>query len=86
MSKFLLNELGKKPMRLTQCSNLNIIALIENNRRSGKLVHLHDREWFAEKGIQPMEKEFTSTKGKFAGNLMKKSHANKIMDHFTDED
>ena len=62
------------------------MPLIENGAHLGKLEHLHDGKWFREKGIQPMKKEFTTSKGKFAGNLMEKMHSNKIMNYLTCED
>ena len=73
-------------MWLTQCNNLNIIALIQNSVRSGKLEHLHNRKWFAKKDIQPIKKEFTSAKGKFASDLIEKLCSNKIINYLTDED
>ena len=85
-SKLLSNETKKKPMWLSQCNNVNVMTLIENGARSGKLGHMHDGKWFAEKGIQPMKKEFSTTKGKFAGNLMEKIYSNKIMNYLTCED
>ena len=73
-------------MWLTQHNNLNIIVLIQNSVRLGKLEHLYDRKQFAEKSVQPMKKEFTSARGKFTGNLIEKLHSNKIMNYLADED
>ena len=56
------------------------------SRQSGKLAHFYDRKWFAEKSIQQMKKEFTSTKGKFTVNLIEKLHSNETMNYHADED
>ena len=77
---------SKKPMQLTQYNNANIQALIENRQRSGKLLHLYNGKQFAEKSIQLVKNEFTSTKGKFTGNLIEKLHSNKITNHLTNTD
>ena len=73
LSKLLSNETKKKPMWLSQCNNVKVMTLIENGARS-------------EKGIQPMKKEFSTTKGKFTGNLVEKIYSNKIMNYLTCED
>ena len=51
---------------------------------SSYLENLHDGKHQAEKGIQPVKGSFTSKKGKFAVNLMKKSHTNKILNQLAD--
>ena len=47
---------------------------------------MNDGKWFTEKGTQPMKKEFTSTKDKFASNLIEKWCSSKIMNYLTNED
>ena len=36
--------------------------------------------------MQPVKNEFTTTKGKFASNLIDKLYSNKIMSHLTNDD
>ena len=73
-------------MRLTQCNNANIMALIENHWQSGKLPRLHNGKQFAKKGIHLVKNEFTSAKGKFADNLIENLCSNKIMNYLTNKD
>ena len=86
IAKQLSNDTSKKPVWLSQHNNVNVMALIKDGDRSGKLEHMHDGKWFAEKGIQPMKKEVSTTKGKFAGNVIERIYANKTMNYLTNED
>ena len=83
--KTITNSKEKKPIWNMQCNNVNVPLLIENLKRASRASHMHDGKEFAEKGIQHVKNAFVSKKGKFAGNLMEKLHANKILNHLADE-
>ena len=84
MLKTASNEKDKQPIWLMQCNNLNLPLLANNLDKTGNLANVHDRKYQAEKGIQPMKNSFTSKKGKFAANLIKKLHVNKILIQLAD--
>ena len=84
--KIISNETGKKPIWLSQYNNLNVPILFKNNKRGGNVGNYWDGNEHGEKGIKPVKNEFTTTKGEFAGNLMKKVHNNKIMSYLTNEE
>ena len=60
--------------------------LIDNLKRVGQIVHMHDGKEFVEKGIQPVNNDFVSKKGKFTGNSMEKSHSDKILNRLANEE
>ena len=84
--KIISNETGKKPIWLSQHNDLNVPILFKNNKRGGNVGNYWDGNEHGEKGIKPVKNEFTTTKGEFAGNLMKKVHNNKIMSYLTNEE
>ena len=47
---------------------------------------MHDSKEFSEKSARLVKNEFASKKRKFAGNLIEKSHADKMLNHLANEE
>ena len=60
--------------------------LFNNTKRGGNAGNYWDGNEHGEKGIKPVKNEFTTTKGEFSGNLMKKVRNNKIMSYLTNDE